>query len=160
MRRSTFNSSSGLISAIGFLPMYGNTSLLKASRMSEAYPADHFFSLLLCHSRAISLKVLFNCVSRAIFSSRFASIGSIPPAIPLLASSRFARASANVTSGYTPSANSFSLPATRYLSRQYLPPLGLIRRYKPPPSASLKGLSLGLAASTCRAFSFTWGYLL
>lgn len=70
------------------------------------------YNLLLCHSRAISLKVLFNCVSRAIFSSRFTSIRSIPPEIPLLASSSFAGASAKVTSGYTPSANSFSLPAT------------------------------------------------
>lgn len=66
------------------------------------------YNLLLCHSRAISLKVLFNCVSRAIFSSRFTSIRSIPPEIPLLASSSFAGASAKVTSGYTPSANSFS----------------------------------------------------
>lgn len=64
------------------------------------------YNLLLCHSRAISLKVLFNCVSRAIFSSRFTSIRSIPPEIPLLASSSFAGASAKVTSGYTPSANS------------------------------------------------------
>lgn len=82
------------------------------------------YNLLLCHSRAISLKVLFNCVSRAIFSSRFTSIRSIPPEIPLLASSSFAGASAKVTSGYTPSANSFSLPATRYLRRQYSPPPG------------------------------------
>ena len=41
MRRSTFNSSSGLISAIGFANVREHI-FVESLRMSEAYPADHF----------------------------------------------------------------------------------------------------------------------
>ena len=42
-----------------------------------------------------------------------------------------------VTSGYTPNANSFSLPAKKYFSRQYLLPDGMTKRNSPSPSAIL-----------------------
>lgn len=104
------------------------------------------YNLLLCHSRAISLKVLFNCVSGNLFLSlHFHQIDS--PEIPLLASSSFAGASAKVTSGYTPSANSFSLPATRYLRRQYSPPPRFYREVQTTTISQLVSLLFGLAVS-------------
>ncbi len=115
------------------------------------------YNLLLCHSRAISLKVLFNCVSRAIFSSRFTSIRSIPPEIPLLASSSFAGASAKVTSGYTPSANSFSLPATRYLRRQYSPPPEFYREVQTTTISQLVSLLFWLGSVYLTGIEFHLG---
>jgi type I restriction enzyme S subunit len=43
----------------------------------------------------------------------------------------------NVTWGYFPSANNFSLPAKRYFSRQSFPPAGVINRNKPSVSPNL-----------------------
>ncbi|SUA78206.1 putative phage-type endonuclease [Pandoraea pnomenusa] len=64
--------------------------------------------------------------------------GSTPAASFLRASSRFSRAAANGTSGYTPKASRFSLPKKRYLSRQYFPPDGETSRYMPPISKAVR----------------------
>src|ERR1019366_8411287 len=55
------------------------------------------------------------------------------------------KAPARGTSGYAPSANSFSLPSNRYLSRHSLEPLGCTSRYSPCPSKSLIGFAEALA---------------
>lgn len=61
------------------------------------------------------------------------------------ASQRF-RASANVISGYDPSASRFSLPRLQYFSRQSLEPLGKTSIYRPLPAAFLNDFVPGLAA--------------
>jgi len=75
------------------------------------------------------------------------AIGSIPFASAFRASECRSRASFRLTRGYSPSAIIFSLPSTRYRQRQSLAPDGGIRRQRPPPSASLQGLSVGFAPS-------------
>ena len=58
--------------------------------------------------------------------------------------SRRCLASASEIWGYAPIARSFSIPPKRYLSRQSLPPVGLTRRNKPPPSKSFCAFGVAL----------------
>lgn len=78
------------------------------------------------------------------------SLGSTPVASRRRASSRASLASlalARLTSGYRPSASSFSLPATRCFQRQLLAPTTVIKRNRPPPSISFWGLSAGTGST-------------
>lgn len=75
------------------------------------------------------------------------SLGSTPVAGRRRASSRAPLALARLTSGYRPSASSFSLPATRCFQRQLLAPAAVIKRNRPPPSISFWGLSAGTGST-------------
>src|SRR5271156_5584457 len=87
---------------------------------------------------------LFSAASLAvILPICFTTLGSVSLANNLRASSLLFLAFAKLTSGYTPIARSFSLPAKRYLKRQYFAPFGITKRNKPFSSASLYALSRG-----------------
>lgn len=98
--------------------------LLKASRMSEAYPSDRRPTLVACHSSATVWNVLLSCTSQTSFSYFFAVDGSIPSANFFLASSRNALACARVTVGYTPKAMALLFPVEAIFHAAVLEPEG------------------------------------
>jgi hypothetical protein len=71
-------------------------------------------------------------------------IGSTPLANSARAAAWRSRASARGTSGYCPSAMSFCFLSCRYLKRQSLPPVWVMKRNNPLPSGSRYALSVGL----------------
>ena len=109
---------------------------------------------LLCHSRAITSKVSDSSVSAA-FWAFFVAAGSMPLSRSERASVRLWRASVRVVWGYVPRVRSFSVPPNRYFRRQSLPPVGVTRRKRPPPSKSLRGFVEGLVALTLMSVNGT-----
>lgn len=74
------------------------------------------------HSRAIASKPEAASTTAAVAAAFFCSLGSTPPRSRRLASSRASLALARLTSGYRPSASTFSLPPKRYFHHQLLAP--------------------------------------
>lgn len=110
-------------------------------------------------SAAAAPKVFCAAFASTILSSFLCADGSRPELSSLLASSRFSRAVASVTSGYEPNEISFSLPAKRYLSRHSLLPLGCTSTCNPLPSSSLNGFSRGFDVRIAQSLN-TWEYRL
>lgn len=109
-----------------------------------------------CHSFATWRKVgIADAPACCSFSARLVADGSSS----LRAAAHRSRASANPTFGYGPRLSVFSLPFTRYLPRQSLPPAGVTTRYKPSRSNSLRCLAAGLAFLISWIVSI-WGYFL
>lgn len=84
--------------------MKGKMYLLKASRMSEAYPSDRRPTLVACHSSATVWNVLLSCTSQTSFSYFFVVDGC--------KHTRFSSTHFLRSPGFQPSAG--TLPASGY----------------------------------------------
>lgn len=107
-----------------------------------AWPVVHVGDLRAWYSLASVAKLLRVSDAVTRFAACLVALGSAPFANSLRASIRPSLALLRLVSGYTPSDSVFSFPAKRYLSRQYFAPLGCTKRYSPPPSDNLNGLSV------------------
>jgi hypothetical protein len=145
MALSMATSSGAWISATGRAPICGKTS---ASKRRMTWPACCSLRAgFQCahHFRATDSNEFSAAARLATLSAFLTTMGSLPAASTLRALSRPSRAWASDTSGYAPSAMTFSLPRNRYFQRHSFEPAGLTSRYKPLPSLSLTGLAPGLA---------------
>lgn len=157
---STASTSAGCISAIGREPSDGlarESSHSVFASVRSARPLVRSFSTYFPATLSNVAAAAIRSESLFSFSS---TAGSRPAATFSRAFSRFSRALMSDVAGYAPNASVFCFPSNRYEKRHSLPPDGLTRRCKPPPSETLNGFERALRERMARSVSGICGPVL